>query len=128
MVKDVGMTVPKSRETSAVYMQQDIYACYYCCMPSSPVLLHIILPSSPVLLHIYCTCSSTFWHCYPYILHHFNGNVLLPCFTGFSLHRYSLANTMLFAFVRAPPHFAARGHVVCTCVTTRKWRSTTRKC
>ena len=27
MLKDVGMTVPKSRETSAVYMQQDnIYA------------------------------------------------------------------------------------------------------
>ena len=23
MLKDVGMTVPKSRETSAVYMQQD---------------------------------------------------------------------------------------------------------
>ena len=34
------------------------YACYYCC-----------IPSSPVLLHIYCTCFSTFWHCYPYILH-----------------------------------------------------------
>ena len=33
---------------------------------------------------------------------------------------------MLFALVRAPPHFAARGHVVCTCVITRKWRSTTR--
>ena len=35
--------------------------CYYCCMPSSPVLLHIYCPS--------------FWHCNPYIyiLQHFNG-------------------------------------------------------
>ena len=45
-----------------------------------------ILPSSPVLLHIaiYCTCFSTFWHCYPYILQHFNGNVFIPlyiCYT-----------------------------------------------
>ena len=67
------------------------YACCYCCMPSSPVLLHIycphplscciytalipclaayILPSSPVLLYIYCPCFSTFWHCHPYILQH----------------------------------------------------------
>ena len=30
------------------------YACYYCC-----------IPSIPVLLHIYCTCFSTFWHCHP---------------------------------------------------------------
>ena len=46
-------------------------------LPSSPVLLHNILLSSPVLLHIaiYCTCFSTFWHCHPYILQHFNGNV-----------------------------------------------------
>ena len=33
------------------------------------------MPSSPVLLHIYCPCFSTFWHCNPYILQHFNGNV-----------------------------------------------------
>ena len=55
------------------------YTCYYCCMPSSPVLLHIYcpypglillhMPSSPVLLHIYCTCFSTVWN---YILQHFN--------------------------------------------------------
>ena len=71
--------MPKSREISAVYTyvaRQGMracnnnnmrnpslhplisgYACYYCCMPSIPVLLHI-----------YCTCFSTFWHCHPYIL------------------------------------------------------------
>ena len=42
------------------------YACYYCCMPSFPVLLHI-----------YCTCFSTFWHCRPYIFQHFSGNVFI---------------------------------------------------
>ena len=62
-------------------------------MPSSPVLLHphplfcciYILPSSPVLLHIhvYCTCVSTFWHCHPYILQHFNGNIFTPLFHWF---------------------------------------------
>ena len=30
-----------------------------------------------------------FWHCHPYILQHFNGNVLLSCFTGFLLYRNS---------------------------------------
>ena len=40
-----------------------------------PCLAAYILPSSPVL---YCTCFSTFWHCHPYILQHFNGNVFLP--------------------------------------------------
>ena len=40
-----------------------------------PCLAAYILPSSSVLLHIYCTCFSTFWHCHPYILQHFNGNV-----------------------------------------------------
>ena len=61
-----------------------VCACYYCCMPSSPMLLHIYLvwgyacctPSSPVLLHIiYCPCFSNSWHCHSYILQHFNGNV-----------------------------------------------------
>ena len=63
------------------------YACYYCCMPSSPVLLHMCLvwgyaccmPSSPVLLYIYCPCFSTFWYCHPYIIQHFNGNVFTLC-------------------------------------------------
>ena len=40
---------------------------------------------------------------------------------------YSLANSMLFACVRAPPHFAACGHVKHV-GNTRKWRSTTQKC
>ena len=89
-----------------------------------PCLAAYILPSSPVLLHIYYTCFSNFWHCHPYILQHFNGNVFTPLFHWFFV-AYSLANTMLLAFVRAPPHFASRGHVVCTCVITRKWHSTT---
>ena len=61
------------------------YAGYCCCLPTSPVLLHIYTalipylaayilpsfpvllrfiyttPSSPVLLHIYCTCFSTYF-------------------------------------------------------------------
>ena len=68
-----------------------------------PCLAAYILPSSPVLLHIHCTCFPTFWHCHPYILQHFNGNVFTPLFHCFFV-AYSLANTMLFAFVRAPPH------------------------
>ena len=36
------------------------------------LLLHALIP---VWLHIYCPCFSTFWHCHPYILQHFNGNV-----------------------------------------------------
>ena len=43
-----------------------------------PCLAAYMLPSSPVLLHIYCTCFSTFWHCHPYILQHFNGNIFTP--------------------------------------------------
>ena len=31
MLKDVGMTVPKSRETSALYMQQDGMRAVYIC-------------------------------------------------------------------------------------------------
>ena len=61
-----------------------------------------MLPSSPVLLHIYCTCFSTFWHCHPYILQHFNGNVFTPLFHWFFV-AYSLANIIVFAFMRAPP-------------------------
>ena len=47
------------------------YACYYCCMPSSPVLLHI-----------YCTCFPTFWYCHPYILQHLMEMFLLPLDIG----------------------------------------------
>ena len=56
-----------------------------------PCLGAYILPSSPecIAAYIYCTCFSTFWHCHPYILQHFNGNVLLSCFTGFSLYKNS---------------------------------------
>ena len=59
-------------------------------MPSSPSCLAAnILPSSFVLLHIiiWCTCFFTFWNCHSYILQHFNGNILLSGFTGFSLYR-----------------------------------------
>ena len=53
------------------------YACYYCCMPSPPVLVHIIY--SALIPYLYCTCFSTFWHCHPYILQNFNGDILLSC-------------------------------------------------
>ena len=47
----------------------------------------------------------------------FNGNVFTPSarFTGFSLY-----TRLLFAFVRAPPHFAAHGHAKFSWVLTRK--------
>ena len=63
------------------------YACYYGCMPSPPMLLHI-----------YCSCLSNFWHCHLYILQHFNVNVLLIFVV------YLLANTMLFACTLYEPH------------------------
>ena len=102
-----------------------------------PCLAAYILPSSPVLLHIYCPhplscCTYTalvsllFGTVIPTSFNILMEMFLLPCFTGFSLHTACKYNAL--ASVRAPPHFAARGHVVCTCVITRKWRSTTRKC
>ena len=57
------------------------YASYYCCMPSSPVLLHILL-SFPVLLHIalvsllYGTAISTSFNILMKMF-------LLSCFIGF---------------------------------------------
>ena len=56
------------------------------------------LPSYPVRLHIYMPLFPNFWYCHPYILQHFNGNVLTPLFHCFFIV-HSLANTMLFAFV-----------------------------
>ena len=67
------------------------YACYYYCMPSSLVLLHI-----------YCPCFPTFWHCHPYILQHFNGNVFTPLFHWFFVV-YSLATTILFCVCKPHP-------------------------
>ena len=104
------MTVPKSKETSAVYMQQDTcnnnnmrnprcrggYACYYCCMPSSPVLLHVYCPHP-----LSCCIYAAFIPCLAaYILHlflyflalsslHFNGNVFTLLYHWFSLYRNS---------------------------------------
>ena len=83
---------------------KDVGRGYYCCMPSSPVLLYIscyvyyfcCMPSIPVLLHIYCSCFSTFWHCHPYIPQHF-----YTSFTDFSL--YTCLNAILFARVQAHP-------------------------
>ena len=48
---------------------------HYCCMPSSPVLLHI-----------YCTCFSTFWCCHPYIL--------MVLYTFFLLLQSSVTGTL----------------------------------
>ena len=81
------------------------YVCYYCCMPSSPVLLYIyiyLVSGVHVLLHIYCSCLSTFWHCHPYILQHFNGNVFIHLFHRFFV-MYLLANATRFTCVQAPP-------------------------
>ena len=52
----------------------------------------------------------------------FNENDFTPWFHCFLLFYTSLQNTMLFAIVRAPPHFAAHGHVKCRWVITRKWQ------
>ena len=125
------MTVTKSRETCAVYMQQDRgWGQYICsmyaarqgmralracdnnnmCKPIIRGVTHVIivacphllscciyiLPSSPVLLHIYCTCFSTFWHCYPYILQHFNGNV----FTHFSYKESHIPDLAFFRYMK----------------------------
>ena len=129
MLKYVGMTMPQSRETCAVrqgmmafnnsnicnpiirdvgrgyvhvYVNVIIVACPHplsCCIHTTLIPSCCIhMPSSPVLLHVYCTCFSSLWHCHPYILQHFNGNVFTPLFHWFFVV-YSLANTMLLAFV-----------------------------
>ena len=59
------------------------YAWYYCCMPSSPVLLHIYSP-----------CFSEFWHCHSYILPHFNEILLLHLFHCF----FIVYNYKFFAY------------------------------
>ena len=85
------------------------YACYYCCMPSSPVLLHIggvthvIIVACPHLLSC-CIYIALIFCLAAYILHALvsllfgtviptSFNILmeiflLPCFTGFSLHTH----------------------------------------
>ena len=81
--------LPSSSVLLHIYCPHPLSCCIYTALilclaayilPSSStsVLLHTnILPSFPVLLHsyIHCTCFSTFWHCHPYILQQFNGNV-----------------------------------------------------
>ena len=66
------------------------------------VLLHALIPClAAYILHLFL------WHCHPYILQHFNGNVFTPLFHWFFVV-YSLANTMLFTCVQAPQRaFAA---------------------
>ena len=89
------------------------YACYYCYMPSSPVLLHIYLvsgyayyyccmPSIPVLLHI-IYCSFLYFlalsSLHPSIF--FNGNVFYTCFTNFSLYT---CLQMQYSLCECEPH------------------------
>ena len=132
MLKDVEMTVPKSRETSACNNTGDEGSIFICSKTGSiyaarqgmracnnnnmrnpslhlfyygvmhviivacphPCLLHIY--SSPVLLYIniwlhpLCCCIYIlhlflyfFWHCHPYVLQHFNGNVFTLFLTVF---------------------------------------------
>ena len=123
-------------------------------MPSSPVLLHIycphplscciyiafipclaayILPSSPVLLHIHCIWFSTFWHCHPYILQHFNGNVW-KCLEMFllsliinSMYCKSLCVEPLALFWNPIHHTVVSGPSHCTCHAVppeRPWQKT----
>ena len=50
---------PQRRLEPITWVVRDVgrgYACYNCCMSSSPVLLHI-----------HYTCFSTFWQCHPYV-------------------------------------------------------------
>ena len=107
------------------------YACYYWCMPSFPVLLHIhvylvscyacyycCMPSSPVLLQIYkVSCYIVAYCCFVLhillLLHVLILHIYCPCFSNFwhshpyILHCfflvYLLTNTM---HVLAPPFFA----------------------
>ena len=75
-----------------------------------PCLAAYILPSFPVLLHIYTALVSLFFGTViptSFLLEMFI--LLFAVYTD-----YSLGNTMLYAFVQAPPHFAVRGHVKCT--------------
>ena len=105
MLKGVGMTVPKSRKTSAVYMRktgdegsiyaarQGMRACNNTNMRNPIIkgvgglcmllLLHALIPClAAYILHLF----PTFWHCYPYILQHLMEMFVLHCFTAFSLY------------------------------------------
>ena len=65
------------------------YACYYCCMPSSPVLLHIYCPH-PLSCCIYTALVSLlFGTVVPTSFNILMEMFLLSCFTGFSLYRNS---------------------------------------
>ena len=78
----------------------------------APCVLSFGMPSSPVLLHIYLFLY--FWHCHPYILQHFNGNVFTPVSLIF---RYILAckyNAPCVWECASHTPFAARGHIKCT--------------
>ena len=77
------------------------YACY-CRMPSSSVLLHTY------------SVSLIFGTVIPYILQHFNGNVITLFYLFFVV--YLLINTMLLC--ASPTPFAPRGHKR-TCLITR---------
>ena len=79
------------------------------------MLLLLYMPSSPVLLHIYCPCFSTFWHCHPYILQHFNGNIFtLVCSSN---DDYTQASETGVTRGHGPPTFQSlsrRVRVFCT--------------
>ena len=91
-----------------------------------PCLAAYILPSSPVLCIYTALVSLLFGTLIPTSFNILMKMFLLPCFTGFCCILACKYNAL--CVYASPTHFAARGYEVCTCVITRKWRSTTRKC
>ena len=94
--------LPSSPVLLYIYCPHPLSCCIYTAL--IPCLAAYILPSSPVLLyicpHLSCCIYTALTPCLAvyilhlflylslnsYILQHFNANVLLPCFTGFSLY------------------------------------------
>ena len=94
------------------------YACYFCCMPSFPVLLHIYCPH-PLSCCIYtalipCVAAYIlhlflyFLHRHPYIFQHFVFtlvSLVFPCILACKYNALCMCLT--------PTHFSARSHAKC---------------
>ena len=68
-----------------------------------PCLAAYMLPSSPVLLHICCPHPLSGCICTALVSLLFGTVISTSCLFHWFFVAYSLANTMLFAFRRAPP-------------------------
>ena len=94
VLKDVRITVPKLRETRAVYMQkrQRMRAYNNSSMHNPKIkgigrdYAFIIVAYPHPCLVAYITYFSNFWCCYPYIFQHWLMEMFYSCFTGFSLY------------------------------------------